>query len=136
MAENRIKMLARLKEMRRKAGIGEFRRSARKIVTKSRSVQMARGRRFYRSVRRGVSSRSNMSLDSALCGLGASIVAKKFLGNNDLIAGVASYWKGGVSGVVASAVVGTVNINGLNLNGLLGGMGSSSSNGSSTVTYY
>lgn len=95
---------------------------------------MARFKRF----RRGAGKRNNFSLDNAAKGVGYSVVAKRFLGNNDLIALGAAYYGGGFAGVVGSMVVGTASLGSLGglLGGIMGGNSNQSGGNANSPTFY
>lgn len=93
MAEKRAKMLARLKAMRRKFGLGEFKRKARTRVAKRvGGIRMARRRRGRRAFARRSVSRMGGSgmlmnglfpvsgiIAKALVGAGAATYQEKIL---------------------------------------------------------
>lgn len=106
MSESRSAMLARLKAMRKKYGLGEFKNSR---AQPKRSVHMAR-KRSQRSrigaqinwLKGGVLSKRNMLIGAVLGVAIATYVAPKIFPNNKLLQHGAAFVAGGVPGVVGS----------------------------------
>jgi hypothetical protein len=119
MVESKVQRNARLKAMRQKYGLGEFKRStSRKIKKTARKVyRMAKRRSFSRS------SGGNSMLKGALSGYGAVALTSK-MGINPLIGYAAAYYVGGGAGVVG-AFLGNSNI-----------LGSLAGGSSSSTTFY
>lgn len=121
MVESKTARNARLRAMRQKYGLGEFKNRR----TNPRRVQTMARRRFSSRVRRSLSSGGGM-LKQASAGIGMAVLVQKFGGSMlGQYAGVASlgaaYYGGGAAGVVGALLTGTAS-----LGGVLGGNGASS----------
>jgi hypothetical protein len=116
MAESKAHRNARLRAMRQKYGLGEFKRSAsRKIKKTTRRVyKMAKRRSFSRS------SGGKSMIKDVLAGIGAVSVAQKF-GVSPLLGYGGAYLASGLTGAVSAFVYNS------NILGSLGGASSSSS---------
>lgn len=118
MVESRTAMLARLKSMRRRYGLGEFKKN--KVVRRVRTgVQsMARKRKSFSR------SSSGGMMKNVSAGIGAAVLVQKFggpsLGNLGGIASLgAAYYVGGMPGALGALVV-----NGNMIGNMLGGSSS------------
>lgn len=128
----------RLRELRRKHGLGEFRSSKKRTVRRrikkevgsmarrrARTRYVARAQRYYRRTRGKFSGvLNNPMLNQAVSGIGTAVLVQKyggqFLGGNtNLVALGAAYMKGGIVGAGAAHLTGVATIP--NLGNLTGG---------------